>query len=125
MNETVKTEVDDRQLKSGQKRLRFRLSGEAYALVAMALSLTGYDHIGVALDAVCISYLAGHPAVATLGSPADGRKRLLVRLWPDQYECVRTALDVARAYTITDADALLAICAGFLAIESRFKQTEE
>jgi hypothetical protein len=122
MNETVREEVDTRQLKSGQYRLRFRLREEAYELVNTALSLTCYQHSGAALDAISLSFLAGHPTLPALGSPASGSKRLLVRLWPDQFECVRSALDIARLSAACDADALNLICAAFLKTELRYNR---
>lgn len=65
-----------------------------------------------------MSFHAGHPASLTLTSPATGSKRLLVRLFPDQYENVRSALDIARAHVETDEDALYYICASFLLSET-------
>ncbi len=115
MSHIVRTDVDTRHLKSGQFRLRFRLSEQAHEIVSLALSMTEYRHTGVALDAIAMSFHAGHPTSLTLSSPAAGAKRLLVRLFQDQFECVRLALDTARQDEQTDADALLTICARFLA----------
>ena len=115
MNETVRTDVDTRHLKSGQVRLRFRLSEKAKDIVSIALSTTPYGHSGAALDAIAMSYLAGGPASHPLGIPAAGSKRLLVRLFPDQYECVRCALDIIRQWVATDADSLVIMCIAFLA----------
>ena len=114
--------VDTKQLESGQYRLRFRLSDEAHKIVCLALAMTPYTYPGSALDGIATNYLSGNPAVAPLGIPATGSKRLLVRLWPDQYECVRTALDVAREHASTDADALYFICASFLTIETKYSK---
>ena len=100
-------------------RLRFRLSEEAHKLVSLALSLTPYDHRGAALDGIATNYLSGNPAVAPLGIPAAGSKRLLIRLFADQYQNVLLALDVARDTAATDADALIRICAKFVAIEAK------
>lgn len=106
--------VDTRLMKrTGQYRLRFRLSDDAYGIVTQALSLAPYDDTGASLDAVCMNSLSGSPAVAPHGIPAVGRKRLLVRLFPDQYQCLRDALDHAGEFS-TDADALLHICRQFL-----------
>jgi hypothetical protein len=115
MNETVRTDVDTRHLKSGQVRLRFRLTEKAKDIVSIALSTTPYGHSGAALDAIAMSYLAGGPASHPLGIPAAGSKRLLVRLFPDQYECVRCALDILRRWAATDAEALVTMCLAFLA----------
>ena len=109
------TRVDTRQLKSGQVRLRFRLSDEAHNLVSDALSMTPYDYSNAALDAIAMNFHAGGPAVAPLGIPATGSKRLLVRLYPDQYENVRSALDYAHEWVDTDAEGLLLICSSFVA----------
>ena len=114
MSHIVRTDVDTRHLKSGQFRVRFRLSEQAHEIVSLALSMTPYSHTGAALDAVATSYHAGHPASLTLSSPAAGAKRLLVRLFQDQHENVRSALDLARDTAATDADALALICAVFV-----------
>lgn len=114
MNGIERVDVDCRQLKSGQYRLRFRLARPAYDLITLALSMTGYRHTGAALDAVAMSFHAGHPTSLMLGSPAAGSKRLLARLFPDQFENVRSALDIARDTTATDADALVLMCAAFV-----------
>jgi len=106
--------VDERHLESGMVRLRFRLSHQAHKIVTLALSLTPYSHSGAALDAIALNSLSGSPASQGLGIPAAGSKRLLVRLFADQYQCVRSALDVARDTAATDADALLTICARFI-----------
>lgn len=106
--------VDTRVLESGQIRLRFRLTEEAHELVTLALCATPYGHTGAALDAIATSYHAGHPTSLTLGSPAVGGRRFLVRLFPDQYENVRSALDLARDTTATDANALVLMCAAFV-----------
>lgn len=109
--------VDTRRYKSGQVRLRFRLSSEAYTIVTSALPVTGYTYPGCALDAIAMSYLAGTPAVAALGIPAQGRQRLLISLWPDQFETVRLALDVIRQFVQDDHTALVAMCAAFVETE--------
>ena len=114
MNEVER--VDTRVLKTGQLRLRFRLTKDAYDLITMALSKTPYSHSGAALDAIAMSYHAGTQAVAPHGIPAAGGKRLLVRLFPDQFENVRSALDIARESVDSDADALLQLCIAFLAV---------
>ncbi len=102
--------VDTRLMKrTGQYRLRFRLSDDAYGVVSDALSLTGYSDTGAALDAVAMNSLAGAPAVAHDGIPAAGSNRWLVKLFPDQYECVRDALDIVGEFP-SDADALVYIC---------------
>ncbi len=61
-----------------------------------------------------MSFHAGHPASLSLSSPAVGSKRLLVRLFQDQFENVRSALDLARDTAATDADALVLMCAAFV-----------
>lgn len=105
--------VDTREMKrTGQYRLRFRLSDDALSIVSEALALTGYSDKGASLDAIAMNSLAGSPAVAPLGIPANGRNRWLVKLFPDQYQCVRDALDYSGEFA-TDADALVYICRQF------------
>ena len=111
---TERVRVDTRRLKSGMYRLRFRLSDEAYDIVQEALSVSPYDHDSASLDVVATNALAGSPAAPEGGFPATGRRRWSVRLYKDQYEQVRTALDHAGEFP-SDADALVYICRQFIA----------
>lgn len=110
--------VDTRKLSNGQFRLRFRLSNEAVDTVNEALNeayeQTHYRTDGTRLDLLAMSFLAGPRPSLALGHPAEGRERFLVRLYPDQYETVRLALDRARCDTSTDSQALVLIADEFL-----------
>ena len=97
--------------KSRLIHLRFWLSDQAHRIVLQALSLTGYEHTGAALDAVAMNFLSGSPP-HKLGAPAKGRNRFLVRLFPDQWECVEDALKMARQGNA--ADALVVMCERFV-----------
>ena len=120
MNDTVVIpDVDTRILKSGQIRPRFKLNESSMALVKHALELTGYKYPNSALDAVCLSYVAWYPfRIEKLVSPATGKERFIVRLYPEQYQVVRMALDLARQHVTCDADALALICSCFIASET-------
>jgi len=61
-----------------------------------------------------MNYMAGAPAVPSPGIPASGTNRMLIRLFPDQYECVRSALDLAGCGLESDEAALLKIATVFL-----------
>ena len=113
------TRVDTRALKNGLIRLRFRLSPTGLKAVETAidkaLSETGYPSEAAALDVVCMEFQSGHPDSAALVSPSEGvGVRRLFKLFPDQYENVRAALNLARAVgCTTDAQALIYICQHF------------
>lgn len=115
MSNKHKSMVDTRVYKrSGLTRQRYYLSEAAYDLVISAFNATGYKHFNTCLDKVSINFLAGHPPSLTLRHPAHGKKRLIIRLHEDEYETVRYALDQAREYTETDADALVIMCSCLL-----------
>ena len=103
--------------------MRFRLSDDAYEIVAEALAQSPYDDTGASLDAIAINSLAGSPACAPLGIPAPGSKRLLIRLFPDQFECVRDALNIVPDCP-SDADALVYICQQFIVAFGQSVATE-
>ena len=111
--------VDTRILSSGQIRLRFKLSESAYNLVRQATNLTKYKHVNAAIDAISMNYISCDPFTTTeLECSANGSKRFIVRLYADQYELVRVALDIARQNVDTDADALVLMCIWFMETES-------
>lgn len=109
--------VDTREYSNGMHRMRFRLSDAAYDIVQQALSLSPYEHLGASLDAIAMNALTGPLAVLKDGIPAVGRNRWVVTMFPDQYECVRHALDDAGEFP-TDADALVLICLMFIRDQS-------
>lgn len=118
--------VDTRVYKrTGQYRLRFWLTDEAVDLVKTAMLITFYENDGAAVDAICMSFHAGNPAFAPLGIPARGSNRFLVKLWPDQYENVRAALDFAGEYLESDEDALVVIATTFMLAESTGKMLRQ
>ena len=110
--------VDTRYLKSGKVRLRFKVSGTAIPLIAKALKLAGYQYNHCALDAICQDYISRDELKFTANKSFQGAERFLINLYPDQYESVRTALDLARDDTKSDADALVFICCTFLKFTS-------
>lgn len=115
MNNESVNNVDTRYLKSGQIRLRFKLSEWAYGITNIALSLTEYKFKNSSLEAISLSYIAGSPSPLSLDHPAQGSRRFLVKLYPDQYEVVREALNSARQFVNSDAEALNLIGLSFLA----------
>ncbi len=122
--EVDRQRVDTRLMRrTGQYRLRFRLTDDAMCIVTEALSLTGYSDTGVALDAIAMNSLAGSPAVAGDGNPVVGRARWLAKLFPDQYQVVRDALDHAGEFS-SDADALVYICRQFIVAHGPMIATE-
>jgi|GEM_PF-4641029 len=121
MSNQATNTVDTRRLKSGQTRLRFKLSESAHETLEHALDLTGYKYNNSSLDAICLSYLAGDPSTLALDHPAQGQKRFLVRLYPDEYEIVREALNLAKQFVKSDAEALILICLWFIAVETSNK----
>lgn len=110
--------LDTRHLKSGQIRLRFKLSQQAYDSVLYALSLTGYKHSNAALDAISINCLSAYPFKTRLKYSAVGSQRFLVKLHPDQYEVVLSALNLALSHSETYADALTLVCVWFIKTET-------
>lgn len=125
MSEKYSTIVDTRELKSGLIRLRFRLDRHALRVVNRAIALTGFRYPHSALDAICLSYLSGAPSSLTLDFPAQGPERFLVKLYREQYEVVRTALDEAKEQVRSDEDALLLMCKCFIAAELKHPTVEK
>ena len=125
MKEKYSTVVDTRELKTGLIRLRFRLDKRALKVVNRAISMTGFRFPHSALEAICLSYLAGSPSSLKLDYPAQGPERFLVRLFKEQYEVVRTALDEAKKHVASDEDALLLMCKCFVAEETKNPTVEK
>ena len=118
MGEKSSGSVDTRVLNSGHIRLRFKLNESANLLVAKTMQMTGYKSPNSSLEAICLNYLAGPPSSLTLDTPAHGKKRLLVKLYPDQYEVVRQALDEVGEVVDTDEKGLLLMCRWFVITQS-------
>lgn len=114
--------VDTRKLKTGQYRLRFRLNENALKIVKHALSMTDYKSPNASLDAICMNYLASGILAGYQCRNMQGDNRLIVRLFPDQYELVREALNTANETFHSDTDSLVNICQGFLVGRKRNKQ---
>lgn len=106
--------VDTRKLKTGMYRLRWRLNKSALDTVMCAFKVSGYAHSCAALEAVCMNYISNDQSRSHTTGSAKGELRFLLRLYPDQYEIVREALDMAGAVTSCDEDALVTICRNFL-----------
>lgn len=113
--------VDTRQYADGRVRLRFRLTASQTLVVDEALSksysITHTLAEAKALSDICLAFITdppelGHPLAS---SPPDAKKvRRLFKLYEDQYELVRYALDIAREHTGDDAGALTMICMNFI-----------
>ncbi len=113
--------VDTRVLKNGMIRLRFRFIPAQLEIVesavTSALAITGYKSEAAALDILCLDYLSGSPTSECPTCPPQGNTvRRLFKLFPDQYEVVRAALDLGHHVVwVTDAQAMTEICRSFLA----------
>lgn len=116
----LKAIVDTRILKNGMIRLRFRLTEAQAELVDRCVSLviqkTGYKSRAAALDAVFLDHCSSSPpAEFSIDPEPSGNHRRIFRLYPDQYELIRTGLDNACTRDCpTDADALVFVCGLFL-----------
>lgn len=118
-DKTTKKTVDSRKLKNGQIRLRFKVSEWALNLISKALAGTAYEHKNAALDAISLNCMTSYPFETTkIDQCATGKNRFLVNLYPDQYDIVRAALNLARQHVATDADALVLICLWLVESES-------
>ena len=118
------TRVDTRYYRDGRVRLRFRLSPDQAEIVEKALrltfDLTGYASEAAALEIIFLSYLSGSTGPVELAMPVgEGTRRRLFKLYADQYELVRTGLDMARhAGCENDHVGLTLACLMFLISES-------
>lgn len=110
--------VDTRVMKSGQIRLRFKLSEWATKILNCAFDLTDTKFNNTSLDYICMNFLSGFPTKVELGNQVNGNIRLLVRLYPDQYATIRLALTSARQFVGSDAEALILMCLYFIHIEA-------
>jgi hypothetical protein len=110
--------VDTRLLKSGRIRMRFKMSEFAHGRVQKAMSMTGYRYDNTSLDVIGMSYQAAYPATFTLNYPTDGSSRLLVKLFPDEYESIRDALDLASEFSKSDEESLAMMCELFISFET-------
>lgn len=117
----MRDKVDVRFLKSGQIRLRFKLSKWAYEKVKLAFSLTGYKYDNSCLDALGMYFMAGFSSAMVPTHPTNGENRLLIKLYPDEYNVVNKALSMAGEYVSSDTDALVLICDWFITHESNEK----
>jgi len=103
------TGIDQRKLKNGQMRLRFKLSDRAYSLVTNSIKMTGYKYRNAAVDAICHHFLSSE--IDTLHSFGDvhGKNRLLVKLYEDEFEIFCEAILNARDMCECDVDAFVRI----------------
>lgn len=79
--------------------------------------MTGYRYDHNSLEAICMNFLASKPMKISLDNPAEGTMRFLVKLFPEEYEIIRSALDEASEFTKSDAEALVMICNLFIHFE--------
>lgn len=117
MSKQLSDTVDTRRLKSGKIRLRFKLSEWSYGIIERAFCMTEYKYSNSSLDAICMSYLNNGLFVNSFNKAVSGSKRLLVTLYPDEYEIVKAALSKARTYVKSDAKGLLLISMSFIVSE--------
>jgi len=118
MDTELSNSVDTRFLKSGKIRLRFKLSDYAFEIVNYAFDLTGCKFSNTSLDDISMNFLSGFPhKYYKLNYLVHGNTRFLVRVYPDQYESIRLALDIARESYKSDAEALVFMCLYFIIIE--------
>ena len=112
--------VDTRLLKNGQKRLRFKLNNETTNIVAAAIKLTKCQFKNVAIDCICMSFICCHGdgVIPPSDTSAQGNSRFILRLYEDQYELVRKALNYIREFTPDDETALLYLCQWFCIVGS-------
>lgn len=114
--------VDTRRLKNGRMRLRFKLSREAIETVNTALNIAtkmaGYKYSHSALEAMAMSFMSFEKFEIGSMVSSQGSNRFLVKFYPDQYELFTLALNDAREYVETDADALVMMCLNFIRNES-------
>ena len=103
----MKSEVDTRELKNGQIRLRFRLSDYAFQVINQAIKSTNVNGDTASLQLICRDYLSGKKDKTQ--ACAVGSNRLLFRLCPEQFEVVRIALDLAKEVGSSDESAMLNI----------------
>ena len=103
----MKSEVDTRELKNGQIRLRFRLSDYAFQVINQAIKSTNVNGDTASLQLICRDYLSGKKDKTQ--ASAVGSNRLLFRLCPEQFEVVRIALDLAKEVGSSDESAMLNI----------------
>lgn len=119
--------VDTRLLRTGLVRLRFHLTAEQYETLdaalarAYKLSHTLAEH--KALSDICLSYVSEQPtapagslAVSLFPGPGQSKRRRLFKLFPDEYELIRFALDEARKHFSEpdDTRALALVCSSFI-----------
>ncbi len=107
-------QVDIRLLKSGKTRLRFKLNEEGYDLARHAFSKTNYKYDNTALTFICENYLMAEPCTWALNGDAQGSYRLLVNVFPDEYEVIEHTLDIVREKFDSDANSLAFMCLLFL-----------
>ncbi len=126
MDTELSNSVDTRFLKSGKIRLRFKLSDYAFEIVNCAFDLTDCKYSNTSLDYISMNFLSGFPQkYYKLKYPIQGNIRFLVRVYPDQYESIRLALDVAREPYKSDAEALVSMCLYFILVEKITSGTSE
>ena len=110
--------VDTRLLSNGKRRMRFRLSTSAKSKVEMAMeavkSPPTFCTKGSQLDIIALDFMSGSKYKIDVPCASQGPERLLVRLFPDQYQLVRMALDLGREIADTDADSLVLMAETFL-----------
>lgn len=112
--------MDKRILKSGYIRLRFKLSDEYHQIVQKAIKLSKAKFNHVALDLISLDFISGNSLSSISKGKAIGNTRFLVKLYPDQYETLMIAFEMAKECVDTDEEALVAICGSFINADKQF-----
>lgn len=112
----MKQSVDTRFLKDGKVRLRFKVSEEARDIIHAALNLTGSKFQNTALELICAEAHGRYHMPPRINS--KGKCRLLIKVYYEQYQNIRSILDEVGKELDSDEDALFAICSGFTALYS-------
>ena len=112
--------MDKRILKTGYIRLRFKLSEKSYQTIQNAIkqSKAKFDHVG--LDLISLDFISGNNLPSIIKGKVIGNKRFLVRLYPDQYETLMIAFEIAKEHVTSDEEALVVVCKSFLKTDKQF-----
>ena len=103
-------QLDKRVYKNERIRLRFRLTKEAKYIVEQVFKSTGYQYNHSALELICADFQTFEP-IFKLGKSVEHKERLIVKLYPGQFETVKSAFELAkRGYATSYAGALVYIC---------------
>lgn len=115
------SDLDIRHIKNGQTRFRAKVSEQGRKVIEDAIEKTGCKYPNTAFDFICTAFLRDTPTLRKLRFPAKGNNRVLVRLYPEQFELFSTALSEAQTEGHTATVALVMMCNWFVEISARAK----